>query len=252
MEGVWRGVLDQSLDASQKKGYQMYWAKGLWEHGNPTHFLTLTLEKEPDGQYVGFYEVALRTDTTDHARFTAIANYKDSILTYKTLDKILERSKYIYCFNQSDLRYRFDADFEYLEGEWKGWSYRGKRKHPCADGTILLKRPRIRATKIVREIKIPTAKLKIKVWDNDREDGDVITLKINQIEILSKHELTQKKHKINVKLDKIFNTLVLKAENLGEIPPNTATIEIQAGKFRKIFVLNSDMNQSEALKIEVE
>jgi len=117
MEGTWEGFLDQSLDASKKAGYQMYWAEGLWKHGNPTHFLKLTLRKESDGQYSGFYHVALQTNTSDYARFTAIASYKDSILTYKTLDKIIEHSKYIYCFNQSSLRYRFDNDFEYLEGE---------------------------------------------------------------------------------------------------------------------------------------
>lgn len=91
--------------------------------------------------------------------------------------------------------------------------------------------------------------IEIEIWDNDREDGDVLSLSLNKIWLLQGFELAKSKKRLRLQLKRGENWLVMKAENLGSIPPNTAAIAIIEGDRRKVFVLNADKNFSEALKI---
>jgi hypothetical protein len=43
--------------------------------------------------------------------------------------------------------------------------------------------------------------------------------------------------------------LLLFAENLGSIPPNTAAVSIDDNDLIRTFILNSDMSKSETVKI---
>lgn len=92
--------------------------------------------------------------------------------------------------------------------------------------------------------------VELEIWDNDVEDGDVLSLSLNQNWILQGYELSKSKKKLRIQLKRGENWLVMKAENLGSIPPNTAAIAIQDGENRKVFILNSDKGFSEALKIK--
>ncbi len=89
----------------------------------------------------------------------------------------------------------------------------------------------------------------IQVWDNNKEDGDVISLRFNDTWILSNFLLKKEKYTIHLDLKKKDNQLLLFAENLGSIPPNTAAISIDDNEFIRTFILNSDMNKSETIKI---
>ena len=48
------------------------------------------------------------------------------------------------------------------------------------------------------------------------------------------------------------NNLIMKAENLGKKPPNTAAFLIESGNFSKQIILNSDLGKSEMLLLKRE
>lgn len=91
--------------------------------------------------------------------------------------------------------------------------------------------------------------IKIRVWDRDEVDGDEISLYLNG-ELITSH-LPLKKHKKRFKLhlDPGKNYLVMKAENLGTIPPNTAAFELKNGRNKRNITLTSDEGKSGAVEI---
>ncbi|BDS09382.1 hypothetical protein [Aureispira anguillae] len=103
---------------------------------------------------------------------------------------------------------------------------------------------------IVKEtIHVPKDSIWIHVWDSNREDGDIISLEFNGQLILKKYTLSLQKKGFRVALNKGENVLTLIAHNLGEIPPNTAAVEIEREEGKKLIVLESDMDSSELIKI---
>ena len=46
------------------------------------------------------------------------------------------------------------------------------------------------------------------------------------------------------------NYIILRVDNIGEIPPNTTVINIDDGKNSRTIVLNSDLGMSEAIRTE--
>ncbi len=90
----------------------------------------------------------------------------------------------------------------------------------------------------------------IKMWDNGKEDGDIITLRLNGKVAMDKFKVTKKPNEIIIPLTEKENIIELYAENVGSIPPNTAAIAIiSGGNEIKNLVLESDFNKSEAIKI---
>jgi hypothetical protein len=61
--------------------------------------------------------------------------------------------------------------------------------------------------------------------------------------------LKKEKYKIELELKQKDNQLLMFAENLGSIPPNTAAIAIDDNVLVRTFMLNSDMSKSESVKI---
>ena len=100
-------------------------------------------------------------------------------------------------------------------------------------------------------IEVKQKKLLLEIFDHRQEDGDVISLNFNNHWILKEKQLRKSPIKIVVELnDKGENYLLLHAENLGEVPPNTIAVRYYLDGIRKIVVLNSDLNQSEMIRIK--
>ena len=100
-----------------------------------------------------------------------------------------------------------------------------------------------------KEWTVKKNKVVLQVWDNNKEDGDIISLKFNDKWILTNFLLKKEKHTIPITLNKKENQLLLFAENLGSIIPNTAAISIDDNILVRTFILNSDMSKSETVKI---
>lgn len=138
------------------------------------------------------------------------------------------------------------------ETNWKGnWS-----APDCKGGTIELKSTTIvnkenREVVVKEAVAITKRNIIIEVWDNNREDGDIISLKINNTWILKNYTVTKEKKRLKVKMPVKESTIVLIAENLGATRPNTAAISIIDGDQIKTVVLRSDMGKSEAIRIMI-
>lgn len=100
-----------------------------------------------------------------------------------------------------------------------------------------------------KEWTVRREKITLQVWDNNKEDGDIISLKFNDTWILNSFHLRKEKYTIQLELKQKDNQLLLFAENLGSIPPNTAAISIDDNEHVRTFMLNSDMIKSESVKI---
>jgi hypothetical protein len=94
-------------------------------------------------------------------------------------------------------------------------------------------------------------KAKLSIWDNNVEDGDIISLSLNGEWIIRNLEVKKCKSTFYVDLDQGENFLVMKAENIGTKPPNTAAFLIESTAFSKELILNSDYGKSEMIQINV-
>ena len=97
-------------------------------------------------------------------------------------------------------------------------------------------------------------KLLIEVYDNQEFDYDTISLKFNGEWILKKQLITKEPIRLYLPLEKgKDNYLILYADNLGKIPPNTCSVKWknEKGKYSEM-VLKSDFNTSEMIVIRRE
>ncbi len=94
--------------------------------------------------------------------------------------------------------------------------------------------------------------LDIYIWDDGKIDNDVISVKLNDDWIIQYLEAGKDKIKFRYLLTEPVNYLILRADNVGQIPPNTTAIHITDGKLGKTVVLNSDLGYSEAIKITLQ
>ena len=80
---------------------------------------------------------------------------------------------------------------------------------------------------VLKNIDLKLADIKIELYDNGDVDGDEVTVYFNGTIVSSKQKLTEKPVTINLKAIKnATNELVMYAENLGSIPPNTALMKV--------------------------
>jgi len=99
-------------------------------------------------------------------------------------------------------------------------------------------------------VEVKSRNLVISVWDHNRIDGDIISLKINDKYILTNYTLEAVKKSIGYRLTGFRGQLILYAHNLGEIPPNTAAIEIDDGIEKHVIKLKATLKQSESLILQ--
>jgi hypothetical protein len=96
-----------------------------------------------------------------------------------------------------------------------------------------------RVNKEIIRIVVNDRKIKLDVYDNGTIDGDTVSIFYNGKMIMSHQRLSSKPIEIEVTLDEntSLHSIVLFAENLGSIPPNTALIifTTPAGKRYELF-----------------
>ncbi len=103
-----------------------------------------------------------------------------------------------------------------------------------------------------KELEFDSEDITVKIWDHGRQDGDIVSIYLNGISVVSKYYLTYSKKEFNVKLDPSkSNALFLYAHNLGDSPPNTVSVEITDGTKSENMILNSDLQSCEAVLISV-
>ncbi|MBC7937172.1 MAG: hypothetical protein H7Y86_17650 [Rhizobacter sp.] len=109
-----------------------------------------------------------------------------------------------------------------------------------------------RQTKLIDSIRATSQEVTLAIWDDAIEDGDSISLQINDEIYMPGLAVRKKPQFINVKLYPGDNKIIFIADNLGSIAPNTAVLEIIDGKKRKSYMINTDLRQNNAIKISYE
>jgi hypothetical protein len=109
-----------------------------------------------------------------------------------------------------------------------------------------------RENNIVKTLNITDENVTLTFYDDGIEDGDIITILFNGKEIVSKQTLTNDPFIINVKAQKGMNELVMYANNLGTMAPNTALLKITADKRdnRVSLMSNEKVNATVMLRME--
>lgn len=89
-----------------------------------------------------------------------------------------------------------------------------------------------RENELVKTIVTGAPEVVINIYDNGTVDNDTISVYLDKKLVLSKKRLTELPLTLKFKLDENtdFHELVMVAENLGEIPPNTSLMVVNAGK----------------------
>jgi N-acetylmuramoyl-L-alanine amidase len=109
-----------------------------------------------------------------------------------------------------------------------------------------------RPIKDAKTIQIKNNKIEVDIYDDGEIDNDIVSLYFNKKLLVDKKSLTTAPHSITLTIEPgKINELVLFADNLGTIPPNTALMIITDGKTRHEVRLSADLKNNALVKFEL-
>ena len=175
------------------------------------------------------------------------------------------------CIKTYDLVYSKKENDEMLSGEWKG--HVDGARNECPPGKIyLIKtgnsdfktdieqndtlaliqesiRLAPRAKDVVKIVTVESPQIRIQLYDNGEIDNDTITVFINGKLLLYRQRLTEKPLTIDfTAFPDTDYELVMYADNLGSIPPNTALMIVTAGQKKFEAFLSSSEQKSATVR----
>jgi hypothetical protein len=252
ISGIWKGTLSQGPG-------------GCFPH----YFLELQIDLSNDqvtGKAYDYYDKTHFVQMSFTGRYNA-RNHRLVLIE----DKILQQNipeDCAPCTKTYDLSYSKQDGEEMLIGDWKGVMQ--DRRLSCPPGRIVLRRSTVsdfpegtvrndtlvslqrklhiqpRETEIVRSITVSSPDIKVELYDNGEIDHDTVTVFINGKLLLYRKMLTDRPLTLEVHaIAGLEYELVMYADNLGEIPPNTALMMVTAGT-RKIEVFLTSSEQKNA------
>jgi len=186
---------------------------------------------------------------------------------------------WVACIKNINVKYYKAGASEFLRGNWNGKSKddnsdcipgeiilsRTKEdiaeflaadgfRHPFRDDTISLKPTSFMPTflntsiKPVEEIEVKNRNIELRINDYLNIDDDSVSLYLNRGRLLGKTRISKKPIRIKVALDKDrLNEILIYAENLGNIPPNTSQLVIIDGTNTHRLIIESDKQKSAAI-----
>jgi hypothetical protein len=91
-----------------------------------------------------------------------------------------------------------------------------------------------RTNELVKVLTVHDQDVTVKLYDNGEIDGDTISVYLDKKLVLSSKGLTVNPLIVKFKIDEenTEHELVMVAENLGRIPPNTSLMIVEAGEQR--------------------
>lgn len=106
-----------------------------------------------------------------------------------------------------------------------------KRNDPAKKIVIVPKVLSSRENEVVKTIVIPNNEIIVKLYDNGTIDHDTVSVYLDKKLVISRQMLTTQPITVKLTLDEEnpYHELVMVAENLGEIPPNTSLMVVSAG-----------------------
>jgi N-acetylmuramoyl-L-alanine amidase len=108
-----------------------------------------------------------------------------------------------------------------------------------------------RPTKDTKILQVKSDKVKVEIYDDGEIDNDIVSVYFNKALIVANKALNAKAYSFNVELvPGKTNELVLYADNLGSIPPNTALMIITDGVNRYEVRLSADLKSNASIRFE--
>jgi hypothetical protein len=107
-----------------------------------------------------------------------------------------------------------------------------------------------RANPIVKQIETVESEISIDLYDNGEIDGDTVSIYHNNLLVVSRAALSAKPVSFHIKVDEAnpHHELVMVANNLGSIPPNTSLMIITAkGKRYEVFISSSEQKNAKVV-----
>lgn len=239
---------------------------------------------QSDRGYGFFYQVALEADGKGYSSIVSegsggsarhdlswrIEPGTDLIRIQET--KVAEKTdpQWKWCIKSAELTFRREDLRMVAEGDWQGFIEGSTGEGgACAPGRVFLEKPILppavaqqseqqsaeyateqgRKVSVGNVIQVARPDIRIRVWDNGVVDGDIATLFLNGKRILNRHRVGKSKFSIPVKLEGENNVLVLHAESLGSVPPNTVAVSVYDGVKEQVIVLCSNLEESGAVLI---
>ena len=88
-----------------------------------------------------------------------------------------------------------------------------------------------RQNELIKTIVVTSTEVSVDLYDNGTIDNDTVSVYLDKKLVVSKQRLTERAITVKLKLDadNDYHELVMVAENLGEIPPNTSLMVVKAG-----------------------
>lgn len=119
--------------------------------------------------------------------------------------------------------------------------------------TVSINLPNVILTRenpVIKKIQTEATTMLIELYDNGQVDGDTVSIYHNNELIISRAGISEKPVSFKIKVDarNPHHELIMVAENLGSIPPNTSLMVITANKKRyEIFISSSEQKNTKLL-----
>jgi hypothetical protein len=107
-----------------------------------------------------------------------------------------------------------------------------------------------RSNPIVKQIETEETEMTIQLFDNGQIDGDTVSIFHNNVQIVDRAGLSITPVTVKIKVDKQHphHELVMVAENLGSIPPNTSLMIITTKNNRyELFITSTEQKNAKIL-----
>ncbi len=257
LNGIWQGKLVQDPGGCYK------------EYNIEMQINFIASANALSGKVYDYYDISKYLKLDFSGRFNAVTKrmviIENNLLESKIPDNCVP------CIKTYDLTWTKKGNEEILSGECKG-KFIG-RDSTCPAYRLILKRsaksdfavdveqsPELKAIQenlhlkprekeLVQVIKIDAPSIKIDLYDNAEIDNDTVTVLLNNKLLLYRRMLTDKP--LSITVNAFPNTdyeLVMYADNLGSIPPNTALMVVTAGTKKFEIRLASSEQKSAAVR----
>jgi hypothetical protein len=256
LNGIWKGTLTQGQG-------------GCYPH----YFLELQINFTGDrisGRAYDYYDKAHFVKMSFTGRYNA-QTHRMVLIEDRVLEADIPADCQP-CIKTYDLNYTRNGNIEELNGDWKG-VFSDKRLI-CPPGRIKLQKAdasdfpvdieqndtlaglqaalhlQPREKEVVKTLTVKSSQVKVELYDNAEIDHDTVTVLLNGKVLLFRQMLTDRP--LTIHFNAFANLpyeLVMYADNLGDIPPNTALMMITAGDQKFEVFLSSSETKSAAVRV---
>ena len=110
-----------------------------------------------------------------------------------------------------------------------------------------------RTYQVIKVIEVSAASIKVEIYDNGQIDGDVVSIFLNEKQLISSKMLTAQPITIQIKVEENEDVydLIMYAESLGSIPPNTALMVVTTPTQRYEINISSNEQTSGAIRFKI-